>query len=93
MTSMTLLKNKKFKYKRVRITWFDITQNEQAWVHESEVEDTELSTCVDEGYVYAKTKDKVWTFSGYTMNDDGTMDVSNVNVFPRCVIKKIEVIK
>ena len=81
MTSMT--SSKKIKYKRVRITWFDITASEESWVAE----------CFDEGYLYKKDKKNVWTFSGYSMNEDGSLDVSNVNVFPRCVIKKIEVIK
>jgi hypothetical protein len=91
MTSMT--SSKKIKYKRVRITWYDITASEESWVHEDYITKTKLSECFDEGYLYKKDKNNVWTFSGYSVNEDGSLDVSNVNVFPRCVIKKIEVIK
>lgn len=91
MTSMT--SSKKIKYKRVRITWYDITASEESWVHEDSITNTKLAECFDEGYLYKKDKKNVWTFSGYSMNEDGSLDVSNVNVFPRCVIKKIEVIK
>jgi len=91
MTSMTSLK--KIKYKRVRITWYDITQSDETWIHEDNITNTKLSVCVDEGYLYKKDKKHVWTFSGYSVTEDGSLDVSNVNVFPRSVVKKIEVIK
>ena len=90
---MIFMTSSKLKYKRVKITWFDITQSEETWMHEDNIENTQLAECVDEGYLYKKDKKHVWTFSGYSFNDDGTLDVSNVNVFPRAVIKKIEVIK
>ena len=83
----------KLKYKRVKITWYDITQSEATWLHEDDITNTKLAECIDEGYLYKKDKKHVWTFSGYSINDDGTLDVSNVNIFPRAVIKKIEVIK
>ena len=91
MTSMTSLK--KIKYKRVRITWYDITQSDETWMNEDNITKTKLSECVDEGYLYKKDKKHVWTFSGYSITEDGSLDVSNVNVFPRSVVKKIEVIK
>ena len=73
MTSMT--SSKKIKYTRVRITWFDITSSEESWVHESNITNTKLSECFDEGYLYKKDKKNVWTFSGYSMNEDGSLDV------------------
>jgi len=90
---MIFMTSSKLKYKRVKITWFDITQSEETWIHEDNITNTRLAECVDEGYLYKKDKKHVWTFSGYSFNDDGKLDVSNVNVFPRAVIKKIEVIK
>tara|TARA_R110000851_G_scaffold322715_1_gene488885 strand:+ start:25 stop:297 length:273 start_codon:yes stop_codon:yes gene_type:complete len=90
---MIFMTSSKLKYKRVKITWYDITQSEATWLHEDDITNTKLAECIDEGYLYKKDKKHVWTFSGYSINDDGTLDVSNVNIFPRAVIKKIEVIK
>jgi hypothetical protein len=41
MTSMT--SSKKIKYKRVRITWFDITASDETWMHEDNITKTKLS--------------------------------------------------
>ena len=46
----------KIKYKRVRITWYDITASDETWMHEDNITKTKLSVCVDEGYLYKKTR-------------------------------------
>jgi len=81
--------DKKIKYPRVRIEWWDIQQSEEAWMHEDEINKEDVAYCVDEGYLYKRTRDKVWLFSSYSINDNGTLDCGNVNVFPRGCVKKI----
>ena len=86
-------KTNKFPYPHVNIEWVDICQSEEAWINESEILNQDLATCHDTGYIYKKTREKLWLFSSYSMNDDGSMDVGTVTVIPTKVIKKIERIK
>ena len=54
---MTIMSKKnKFKYKNVKVTWFDPCQSNEAWVSEEDILDHDVATCVDVGYIYKKTK-------------------------------------
>lgn len=82
----------KFKYQKVKLTWWDITSSTEAWVNEKDIEDNDVSICEDVGYLYKKTRDKLWLFTSYSEDDNG-MDVGGLTCFPRGCVKKIEVIK
>jgi len=82
----------KFKYKQVRITWIDIYNN-NAWFDSFEdVEKMTYAFCQDTGYLYSKDSKMVKIFTSYSFDND-KLTVGNVTVFPRSVVKRIEVIK
>jgi len=83
---------KKFKYQRVKVIWWDITSSPSAWVHEDDIESNDISICEDVGYIYKKTKEKLWLFTSYSEDENG-MDVGGLTCFPRGCIKKIEILK
>ena len=85
-------KENKFRYDKVKIIWWDICTCEAAWVNEEEILDHDISVCQDVGYIYKKTRDKLWLFTSYSEDEDG-MDVGNLTCYPRQVVKKIEVLK
>ena len=45
-------KEKKFRYDKVKITWWDIVTCEEAWVSEENILDHDISICQDVGYIY-----------------------------------------
>ena len=85
-------KENNFKYDKVKITWWDICTCEAAWVREDDILDHDISVCQDVGYIYKKTRDKLWLFTSFSEDEDG-MDVGNLTCYPRQVVKKIEVLK
>ena len=56
----------KFKYKRVKIVWWDICSSDEAWTSEDDILNHDIATCSDVGYIYKKTKDKLWLFSSFS---------------------------
>lgn len=90
MTTSKKINN--FIYPRVRIQWQDI-QSHPDWVSISDIEEQSTADCVDEGYLFKKDKHRVWIFSSYSKNEDGTYDVANVTCLPRGCVKKITTLK
>ena len=82
----------KFKYKRVKIYWVDIVSNSE-WMSLDKAKDQVYSWCEDTGYLLYKDKKKLIIFASHSFDDDGTLTVGNTNVYPRSVVKKIEVLK
>jgi len=82
----------KFKYKRVKIYWVDIVSNSE-WMSLDKAKDQVYSFCEDTGYLLYKDKKKLIIFASHSFDDDGTLTVGNTTVYPRSVVKKIEVLK
>ncbi len=82
----------KFKYKRVRLYWQDIESNPE-WLTLSKAKDQVYSWCEDTGYLLHKDQKKVIIFASHSFDDDGELTVGNTTVYPRSVVKKIEVLK
>ena len=82
----------KKKFKHVRITWVDPCQCNEAWIPEDEILDHDVATCVDVGYIYKKTKTKMWIFSSHSTDSDG-LEVGGLQCIPTGCIKKIEIVK
>ena len=61
----------KFKYKRVKIIWWDICSSDEAWISEDDILNHDIATCSDVGYIYKKTKDKLWLFSSFSKDENG----------------------
>ena len=78
----------KFKYKRVKI----ICTSDEAWTSEDDILNHDIATCSDVGYIYKKTKDKLWLFSSFSKDENG-LAVGGLTCFPLGVIKNIEVLK
>jgi hypothetical protein len=51
------------------------------------------SWCEDTGYLLHKDQKKVIIFASHSFDDDGELTVGNTTVYPRSVVKKIEVLK
>lgn len=51
------------------------------------------SWCDDIGYLLYKDQKKLIIFASHSFDDDGELTVGNVTVYPRSVVKKIEVLK
>ena len=85
-------KQNKFKYKRVRLYWQDIVSNPE-WLTLSKAKDQVYSWCEDTGYLLHKDQKKVIIFASHSFDDDGELSVGNTTVYPRSVVKKIEVLK
>jgi hypothetical protein len=90
MTTSKKISN--FKFNRVKVFWVDI-QSHSEWISISDIEQHGTADCIDEGYLWKKDKNKVWIFSSYSKNEDGSYDVGNVTCFPRGCVTKIERIK
>ena len=82
----------KFKYKRVKIYWVDIVSNPEG-MNLDKAKDQVYSWCEDTGYLLYKDKKKLIIFASHSFDDDGTLTVGNTTVYPRSVVKKIEVLK
>ena len=85
-------KANKFPYKRVKIYWIDIVSSSE-WISLDKAKDQVYSWCEDLGYLLYKDQKKLIIFASYSFDDDGTLTVGNTTVYPRSVVKKIEVLK
>jgi len=82
----------KFPYKRVRIYWVDIVSCSE-WMTLDKAKDQVYSWCEDIGYLLYKDQKRLIIFASHSFDDDGTLTVGNTTVYPRSVVKKIEVLK
>ena len=88
----SMKKVNKFKYKRVRLYWQDIVSSSE-WTTLSKAKEQTYSWCEDTGYLLHKDQKKVIIFASHSFDDDGELTVGNTTVYPRSVVKKIEVLK
>ena len=59
---------------------------------EEEILEHDVATCVDVGYIYKKTKSKLWIFTSYSKDSEG-LEVGGLQCIPVGCIKKIKEIK
>ena len=83
---------KKFKYKRVKIIWQDILTCPNWYDDLTDVDKLTYSWCEDTGYLYFKDKKILKIFTSYSYDGD-KLSIGTITVFPRSVVKKIEVLK
>ena len=77
---------KKKKYYLYKITWIDIT-GEEDHANPDQFENMDYSTLISYGFVFSKNKRELKTFSTYDVDDEV---FSGRNVFPIGCVKKIE---
>ena len=80
------------KYKHVKITWYDICGSDEAWTHESDILNHDVAECTDTGYIFKKTKSKLWLVTSYSEDEDG-LSVSGLTCFPMGCVKSIKVLR
>jgi hypothetical protein len=82
----------KFKYKRVKIIWQDIVTDASWFDSLEDVEKLSFQWCEDIGYLFSKDTKTVKIFTSFNYDGD-KLSVGTVTVYPRAVVKKIEVLK
>ena len=82
----------KFKYKRVKIIWQDIITVASWFDSLEDVEKLTFQWCEDIGYLFSKDTKTVKIFTSFNYDGD-KLSVGTVTVYPRSVVKKIEVLK
>ena len=82
----------KFKYKRVKIIWQDIITDASWFDSLADVDKLNFQWCEDVGFLYSKDIKTVKIFTSFNYDGD-KLSVGNVTVFPRSVVKKIEILK
>lgn len=89
----TSKKTNKFPYPHVKLTWWDIQSANESWIEEEDILTNDIAVCEDTGYIFSKSKDKLWLFTSYSYDDDKKLSVGGLTVFPLKTIKKIERIR
>ena len=82
----------KFKYKRVKIIWQDIVTDASWFDSLEDVDKLNFQWCEDIGYLFSKDTKTVKIFTSFNYDGD-KLNIGNVTVYPRSVVKKIEVLK
>ena len=82
----------KFKYKRVKIIWQDIVTDPSWFDSLEDVDKLNFQLCEDIGYLFSKDTKTVKIFTSFNYDGD-KLSVGTVTVYPRSVVKKIEVLK
>ena len=82
----------KFKYKRVKIIWQDIITDASWFDSLEDVEKLNFQWCEDIGYLFSRDTKTVKIFTSFNY-DGNKLNIGNVTVYPRSVVKKIEVLK
>jgi hypothetical protein len=79
----------KFKYDLYKISWEDIL-SDSAWASDTEFDRMDVSHCISIGFIYKKTKDYVWIFSSYEIDNLGEITFGDRTVIPANNIKTME---
>ena len=79
---------KKIPYKKVRVIWQDIL-NDNSWFDSlDDVNKMNFAWCEDIGYLFSKDTKTVKIFTSFNYDGD-KLNIGNVTVYPRSVVKKI----
>ena len=79
---------KKLPYKKVRVIWQDIL-NDNSWFDSiDDVNKMNFAWCEDIGYLYYKDSKVLKIFTSYSYDED-KLSIGNITAYPRSVVKKI----
>ena len=79
-----IIGNKKYYF--YKIEWIDPC-GDSGHAEASEVKELKPAKMISQAYIFAKDKKHVWTFASY---DSEQAVFSDRNVFPKCIINKME---
>jgi hypothetical protein len=77
------------KYYFYKIVWID-PMGDSGHADATEMKELKPATMISQAYVFEKDNKHVWTFASY---DSEQAVFSDRNVFPKCIISKMEKIK
>jgi len=78
-----------FKYELYKICWDDIC-SDSGWASDVEFDRMSVSHCISIGFIYKKTKDYIWIFSSYEIDNLGEIRFGDRTVIPASNIKTME---
>ena len=81
--------NNKFKYDLYKIGWEDIC-SDSGWASDVEFNQMDVSHCISIGFIYKKTKDYIWIFSSYEIDNLGEITYGDRTVIPLNNVKTME---
>ena len=79
-----IIGNKKYYF--YKIEWIDPC-GDSSHAEASEVKELKPAKMISQAYIFAKDKKHIWTFASY---DSEQAVFSDRNVFPKCIITKME---
>jgi len=79
----------KFNYDLYKISWEDIC-SDSGWATDLEFDRMDVSHCISIGFIYRQTKDYVWIFSSYEIDNLGEITYGDRTVIPANNIKSME---
>jgi len=79
-----IIGNKKYYF--YKIEWIDPC-GDSSHAEATEVKELKPAKMISQAYIFAKDKKHVWTFASY---DSEQAVFSDRNVFPKCIINKME---
>jgi hypothetical protein len=80
---------KKLPHKLYKIYWEDIC-SDSGWASDVEFDRMSVSHCISIGFIYRQTKDYIWIFSSYEIDNLGEITFGDRTVIPANNIKKME---
>ena len=79
----------KFKYELYKISWEDIC-SDSGWADTNEFNRMDVSHCISIGFIFKKTKDYIWIFSSYEIDNASEITFGDRTVIPASNIKTME---
>ena len=80
---------KKLPYNLYKIEWEDIC-SDSGWATDLEFNRMDVSHCISIGFIYRKTKDYVWIFASYEIDNLGEITFGDRTVIPASNLKTME---
>jgi hypothetical protein len=75
-------------YPFVEVRWFDCIAD-NSWMPISKAIRLKPSICYSKGYQLLKTREKITIFADYSVDEDGTLEVGNLNTIPGAWVQEV----
>ena len=75
-------------YPFVEVKWLDCLASNE-WMSISKAIRIKPAICYSKGYQLLKTREKITIFADYSIDDDGTIEVGNLNTIPGAWVQEV----
>ena len=75
-------------YPFVEVKWLDTTAD-NSWMSIAKAIRLKPSICFSKGYQLLKTREKITIFADYSIDEDGTLEVGNLNTIPGAWVQEV----